>query len=543
MNTVVTWGEFDDLAPGADIQVRRADADNIDAILTSDTVLVADWRLIEDDHENILGLACERGVRTSIVFPQITPEILDKVILEWPCIDLPIDERTAGRLDIGTLLGAYEAPEPRAKTLEIGSVFRMPSDPEEYERSRGISLVSPKMRSFMAGLRQALKQMRRPTAEDPLPPPWDPTNAQLDAVDYTKSNSGSYRFVMKKGVETPNLEDVLACNRDPATRERFLRNLPAGRDAAAESGWVPLPPRLLILGESGTGKSLVADLVHRNLTSEGAPMVAVNCAGMGVDNFDHEMFGAVPGMWTQVASVSGSLTRAAYGTAFLDEIGDMPVNTQSRLLAFLNDLVLRPTGASPFFSFTQVVAATNRDIDHLVDSRRFRHDLLARFGIRLTLPALRERGRAELYQLIDFVAQDPGSNPITIEGTRTVTHISEEAMHTLLGHEYRDGNFRELEETVSQGLRAATLARSSILQVEHLSMRDEPVFRSDIEEYVVRVEAIDRTGIVRSVQVTAASELRRVADIRNRPILADQDETLAVIDGDTAYWFSPATPM
>lgn len=541
MSTVVTFGEFEDLTPGADIRILQANTDNINDVLTSDAVLVADWRVIEDDHEDILGLACERGVRTSIVFPQITPEILDGVILEWSCIDLPIDARTAVRLDADTLLGGIDAPDPQPGTLAIGSVIQMPSDPEEYERSRGISLVSPKMRSFIAGLRQAVKQMRRPTGKDPLSPPWDPTNAQLDSVDYTKSNPGSYRFVMKKSVETPNLEDVLACNRDPATRERFLRNLPAGRDAAAELGWAPLPPRLLILGESGTGKSLVADLVHRNLTSDGAPFVAVNCAGMGVDNFDHEMFGAVPGMWTQVASVAGSLTRAAYGTAFLDEIGDMPVNTQSRLLAFLSDLVLRPTGASPFFSFTQVVAATNRDIDHLVASRRFRHDLLARFGIRLTLPALRERGKAELYQMIDFVAQDPGSNPVTMDGNRTVTHISEEAMEVLLGHEYRDGNFRELEETVSQGLRAATLARSSVLQVEHLSIRDEPVFRSDIEEYVVRVESIDRTGIVRNVQVTAASELRRVADIRNRPILADQDEVLAVLDGDTAYWFSSTT--
>jgi hypothetical protein len=491
--------------------------------------VVADWKAIEEDHEALLLAATAKRVPMAVVFPEISMHVLRHVILKWPCIDQPLDGRAPDTFDPAHILGGPLNLQVTGEPLAIGSVFPIPNDPQGYENNRYVSLISPAMRTLMNGLRLALRQMIRGPGGEPLPPPWDPNDGQGSAITEAR---GKPTFVESR--ERPNLSDVLALPEDGNVRRRFLKNF-TGEDPRPGTGWETLPPKLLILGESGTGKSLVAELVHSQLTvAPQAPLVKINCAGLDVGNFDHEMFGSAPGTWTGVGAVVGWLTRAAYGVAFLDEIGDLPLPTQARLLGFLDDLMLRPTGVSPFFGFLQVVAATNRDLDNRVALRKFRHDLLARFTARVTVPPLRERGPAELRHLIDFVAQNPAYNPVDLQGERAVHSISGEAMGRLLDHQYLDGNFRELEEIISDGLRRAQLSRSRVLEKHHLSIREEPRHRPDIEELVVRVAEVATEQASHTVTVASEAELRRVADIRGLPILDDGSQ-LVILDGTTVY--------
>lgn len=196
---------------------------------------------------------------------------------------------------------------------------------------------------------------------------------------------------------------------------------------------------VLILGETGTGKEVVARAIH-NIGGQG-PFVIVDCSSLAGPLMESELFGYAKGAFTGAHNQKlGLLDAANGGTAFFDEIGELPVELQMKLLRVLQEKEYRAVGAlSQRSSNFRVIAATNRDLAHEVAQKRFREDLYYRLNVmRLRLPPLRER-REDIPTLLMHFLQRYGSGH----------QIADEAMAAMQSYDW-PGNVRELEHTVQQ---------------------------------------------------------------------------------------------
>ncbi|HWL95665.1 MAG TPA: sigma-54 dependent transcriptional regulator [Phycisphaerae bacterium] len=203
---------------------------------------------------------------------------------------------------------------------------------------------------------------------------------------------------------------------------------------------------VVIYGESGTGKELVARAIHNNSDRRKKPWVAVNCAGISEGILESELFGHIKGSFTHaMADRRGYFEEADGGTIFLDEIGDMPVHMQSKLLRVLeNGEVLRVGSSKPIHVDVRVVAATNRNLKELIVERKFREDLFFRLNqAEINLLPLRDRPE-DIPPLIYHLVQQAN----TIHGTQ-VKKITPEALHLLTRYRW-PGNVRELQNVISQ---------------------------------------------------------------------------------------------
>lgn len=211
---------------------------------------------------------------------------------------------------------------------------------------------------------------------------------------------------------------------------------------------------VLIAGESGTGKDLVARAIH-NASSPAQPFIAINSAAIVPTLLESELFGHEKGAFTDARTQkNGLLELADGGTVFLDEIGDLPLALQPKLLRVLEDGEVRPVGSTrPRTVDVRVVAATNRDLEQEVEGGRFRQDLFWRLNVvHLHVPALRER---------------PADIPLLAEHFLASRRISPEAMAVLTAYAW-PGNVRELRNALE---RATTLSPSGEIGVEDLPPR------------------------------------------------------------------------
>jgi two-component system nitrogen regulation response regulator GlnG len=200
---------------------------------------------------------------------------------------------------------------------------------------------------------------------------------------------------------------------------------------------------VMINGESGTGKELVARAMHDYGKRRGGPFIAVNMAAIPRELIESELFGHEKGAFTGAnARKVGRFEQAEGGTLFLDEIGDMPLEAQTRLLRVLQSGEFMPVGGrSPIKANLRIIAATHRDLRHLVAQALFREDLFYRLNVvPLRLPPLRERTEDIPALAQHFLAQARG------EGLRLKT-IEPEAMSRLMAHRW-PGNVRELENLI-----------------------------------------------------------------------------------------------
>ena len=216
---------------------------------------------------------------------------------------------------------------------------------------------------------------------------------------------------------------------------------------------------VLILGESGTGKELVARAIHTNSPRKDRPFVAVNCAALSQGLIESELFGHVKGAFTgAIAAKEGMLVYADGGTLFLDEVGDMPLETQAKLLRVLETREVQPVGGNATRKVdVRVVAATNRELRTLVSEGKFRGDLLFRLQVvTLALPPLRERP-GDVPLLIDhFLTTLAG------EHGRAVRGITPEARALLVRYAW-PGNVRELRNALET---MVLLTRHDVLGVD-----------------------------------------------------------------------------
>lgn len=211
---------------------------------------------------------------------------------------------------------------------------------------------------------------------------------------------------------------------------------------------------VLILGETGTGKELVARALHVHGKRKDGPFVAVNCAAIPEDLLESELFGHVRGSFTGATDDrAGAFRDAANGTLFLDEIGDMPLAMQAKILRALQEQVIAPVGGKPVRTNARVVAATHRDLAKLVAAHQFREDLYYRLNVvPIAIPALRER-TADIGPLArHFLAGASASS-----GRHKQLHAA--ALDKLRHHAW-PGNVRELRNVIE---RACILTRADII--------------------------------------------------------------------------------
>jgi PAS domain S-box-containing protein len=219
---------------------------------------------------------------------------------------------------------------------------------------------------------------------------------------------------------------------------------------------------VLIAGESGTGKELVAHAIHYRSHRSGGPLVRVNCAALAETLLESELFGHAKGAFTgAVRDRIGRFEEANGGTIFLDEIGDISMPVQQRLLRVLQERELERVGESRTRPLdVRVIAATHRDLRRLVDEGRFREDLYYRLHVvSIELPPLRER-REDIPLLVQHFVEK-----LNASMHRQVAGVSQELLERLLAHDW-PGNVRELENAIQ---RAMVVARGRTLRLNHLA--------------------------------------------------------------------------
>ncbi|HEY1013558.1 MAG TPA: sigma-54 dependent transcriptional regulator [Herpetosiphonaceae bacterium] len=280
-------------------------------------------------------------------------------------------------------------------------------------------------------------------------------------------------------------------------RDKIIGNSAAMQDVYKQIGRVAhTDATVLITGETGTGKELIAQTLHTNSARRNGPMIKVNCAALPESLLESELFGHEKGAFTgALAQRKGRFELAHKGTIFLDEIGEMTLATQKKLLRILQEREFERVGGSTTVRVdVRVIAATNRDLEADVRAGTFREDLFYRLNtFTLHLPALRQR-HGDIPLLIEYFLDkyrfSPSSPP---------AKISEEAMDRLVNYEW-PGNVRQLEHEME---RAAILAQGGVITSQQLSLA--PAGRSALQ---VDIAARIREGVSLA---TVLEEVERLA--------------------------------
>ncbi len=210
----------------------------------------------------------------------------------------------------------------------------------------------------------------------------------------------------------------------------------------------PTKATVLVNGETGTGKELVAKAIHSESPRHGNPLISVNCAAIPETLIESELFGHEKGAFTGAASKNEGLVAAADGgTLFLDEIGELPLEAQARLLRVLQEGEVRPIGSTESRRVNvRLVAATHRDLRKLCKEGRFREDLYYRINVvQLTLPPLRDRGR-DIIALADTLLQRYCSDM-----GKELLNLTPEAIQAITTYTW-PGNVRELENAIQRAV-------------------------------------------------------------------------------------------
>jgi len=277
-------------------------------------------------------------------------------------------------------------------------------------------------------------------------------------------DANHFDIVVRKALESEALKrnwELLSAETDERHRlivgrsKAMVDAVDIARKAAASSATV------LLLGESGTGKEIFARAVHNWSERKNQPFVAINCVGLSKELLESELFGHEKGAFTGADQLKkGKMELANGGTVFLDEIGDMSAELQTKLLRFLQEREFdRVGGREPIRVDLRIVAATNRDLEGAVKENRFRDDLYHRLNvIAITLPPLRERtediGPLAEHFLRRFAA----------ESKKNITALADEALAKLTAYHW-PGNVRELGNVIE---RAVVLGTGSTLAVTDL---------------------------------------------------------------------------
>lgn len=224
---------------------------------------------------------------------------------------------------------------------------------------------------------------------------------------------------------------------------------------------------VLITGESGTGKELIARAIHYNSSRAGKPFIAIDCSSLAENLLESELFGHVRGAFTgAIANKRGLFEEANRGTCFLDEIGDISLTMQAKLLRVLQEHEIKRVGGTETIKIdVRIIAATNKNLEELVAGKKFREDLFYRLNVvTIHLPPLRERAED-----IPLLAEHFLSKFAT-ENNKPIPHISKDSLDLLVRYNW-PGNVRELENVIE---RAVTLSQRPLILPEDFPRRLRP---------------------------------------------------------------------
>lgn len=330
------------------------------------------------------------------------------------------------------------------------------------------------------------------------------TEAALDAM-----KRGAYAYLQKpfKNTELLATLDKAAEKRRIVDENRSLRRVVKG-DISLSGIVGKSPPmqrvfelvrraassraNVLITGESGTGKEMVARALHALGDRSDAPFVAINCGALPETLMESELFGYEKGAFTGAVGRKDGLFRVASGgSLFLDEIGELSLALQVKLLRVLQEKSVRPLGGEREIEVdARVIAATNREVDEEVKDGRFRQDLYYRLNVvRIDLPPLRER-REDIPLLAEHLLEKHGAL------ARKKLAFSAEAMHWLVDYDF-PGNVRELENLVE---RAVALAAGADIRIDDL--REPVVAPAQTPSIALPAEGIDLDSFLAGVEKT-----------------------------------------
>ncbi|MHC4405645.1 MAG: sigma-54-dependent transcriptional regulator [Planctomycetota bacterium] len=267
-------------------------------------------------------------------------------------------------------------------------------------------------------------------------------------------------------LETVIFDTIGRADEEIDTGERTVPELPSGfvcespamRHVVQTVAVVaPSDVPVLVMGESGVGKEVVAQLIHRWSVRSDGPLVAANCAGLPESLIESELFGHTKGAFTGAGEARKGFFRAAHGgTLFLDEVGELPLHLQPKLLRALESGQITPVGSEvPVDVDSRLVAATNRDLGEAVNNGQFRDDLYYRINVvEMIVPPLTER-REDILPLARHFAAEFAGAPV---------RLSPQATQCLLAYGW-PGNVRELRNAIQ---RACLLCRGDVILPEHL---------------------------------------------------------------------------
>jgi formate hydrogenlyase transcriptional activator len=220
----------------------------------------------------------------------------------------------------------------------------------------------------------------------------------------------------------------------------------------------PTDANVLIMGETGSGKELIARAIHTRSSRRNSPLVKVNCGAIPSGLVESELFGHVKGAFTSASDRRiGRFELANNGTLFLDEVGDLPLDTQVKLLRVLQEREFEPVGSNRTIKVNvRIIAVTNRDLERAVQSGGFRSDLYYRLNvIPLHVPALRER-RSDIPEMVMAFLQQ-----LAKRMCKPVQLVSLQTMRLLVDYSW-PGNIRELQNVIERGV---VLSKGSILKL------------------------------------------------------------------------------
>ncbi len=280
---------------------------------------------------------------------------------------------------------------------------------------------------------------------------------------------------------------------------------------------------VLIRGESGTGKEMVARLIHGNSPRKDAPFVAINCAALPETLLESELFGIERGVATGVEARAGKFELARGGTVFLDEIGDIPLTLQAKLLRVLQEREVEKLGGRRRIPIdVRILSATHRSLEEMIEKGEFRQDLYYRLKVvEIVLPPLRDR-REDIPKLVRFFLDKYGKR----EGLKDV-RITQDAMQQLMRYPFA-GNVRELENVVEGALALTTdpvidtndllLPASASPSVGDILGADLPSLDELERRYVTRVLAHAKGNISKAAKILGIDRktLYRMRDVLAR---------------------------
>ncbi len=296
--------------------------------------------------------------------------------------------------------------------------------------------------------------------------------------------AGAYDYLVKP-LDLDRIDAMVGrCFRERSLRRRAHRLAAEAAEPFALASLVGHDPRMieiykligvltgnratvLIRGETGTGKEVIARAIHCNGPQSAEPFIAVNCTALTETLLESELFGHVRGAFTgAVAARKGCFELAGAGTIFLDEIGDTGLDLQAKLLRVLESREFYPVGGEqPRRTEARVIAATHRPLEDYVAVGRFREDLYFRLKVvEIRVPPLRER-RGDIPALVERLLERIGR-----ELHRSIDGISDEALRALVAYEW-PGNVRELENTLTH---AAVVSRGPVITAEALTLGRRP---------------------------------------------------------------------